>query len=344
MPKQIKKYTGFFSYRYHAWHHVLFWLLYLSFASALIHIFGGRVNFSYLPANIVADTGLVYLNTFVLLPRFLLKGKYEKYLSYTLISLFICLIISFIGTNSITGEWFKFGWHNTVSKQTFGALLSLATLITAIAFKLFKEQLNSEERIHELERAKLEAELDFLKTQMNPHFLFNTLNGILVLTKTNPSKASETIIQLSDLLRYQTYECSGDQVLLSAEADYIKKYLNLQSLRFPEANIQFEMKGEIGGLTIFPFIFLPFVENAVKHGIEKSEKNGYIRIFIEVLNKKLLFFVENTNEGYKKHKKGGIGLMNIRRRLELLYPECYELEIKESEPLYSVKLNINLAQ
>ncbi|NLA23926.1 MAG: histidine kinase, partial [Bacteroidales bacterium] len=217
-------------------------------------------------------------------------------------------------------------------------------LISAIAFHLFKEQINSLVKIDVLEKLKLEAELDFLKMQMNPHFLFNTLNGISTLTKTNPDKAYDTIILLSDLLRYQTYECSGNLVLLSSEIKYLQQYLALQSLRFPKAKIDFQIEGQITGLTIFPFIFSTFVENAVKHGVEKVKDNAYIRIVIEILNKRVNFLVENTKTSDIQDKTTGVGLKNVKRRLDLLYSKDYNLKIEEKDDLYIVKLNLNLVQ
>ncbi len=294
--------------------------------------------------NIPVDVILVYLHLLWLVPSYLLQRNIKKYFVLSMLVIVSGLIFNFILPQVVFNQAVVSFSIDAIQSHACSLALSVLVLVYAVMSKFFKEYIIADNLLLNLQKEHLESEVDFLKSQMNPHFLFNTLNGISVLVKLDPEKASESILRLSDLLRYHTYECAEDQVLISSEAEYLKNYISLQNLRFPHANISLETEGEFGGLTIYPFIFLPFVENAVKHGVGNSKNINYIRILIHVLNKKLSFVVHNTKAKDKICEKGGLGLINIKRRLELLYPGNYNLIIDENETTYNVKLNINLTQ
>lgn len=221
---------------------------------------------------------------------------------------------------------------------------SLVFIILACGIKMFKYYILISQKVDNLENEKIQSELEYLKLQLNPHFLFNTLNNIHTLTRIKPELASDTLIKLSDLLRYQIYECSDSKVFVKSEFDYLINYLDLQKVRFENLEVIYEKDGNLSSYMVYPFIFIPFVENAVKHGVDNKRKNNIIKLFLGIDNNKLKFSIENSkiSSNLQKNSKGGIGLKNVKRRLELLYPGRYSLRITENEDLYNVKLEIKL--
>ncbi|MDD4150139.1 MAG: histidine kinase, partial [Bacteroidales bacterium] len=230
-------------------------------------------------------------------------------------------------------------------RQVHSIQVSLVFIVIAIGIKIFIINQQNQFQIHKLEQAKTISELDFLKTQMNPHFLFNILNNIYIQTRIEPKKSSEMILKLSDLLRYQLYECSQDKVMLKAEVEYLRNYVELQKMRIAKVDIKFEQNGSFKGLMVYPFMFIPFLENAFKHGISSKNVDNFIHIFVEIVEKYVIFAVKNSKNDTKPSlgkKQGGIGLINIERRLELLYKDNYELTVEDREEYYYVKLKIEL--
>jgi two-component system, LytTR family, sensor kinase len=213
--------------------------------------------------------------------------------------------------------------------------------MTAVGFNIIKRFLINQARLKELETSSLKAELAFLKHQINPHFLFNSLNNIYVQSKTNSAEASESIMQLSDLLRYQLYDCAQEKVKLSDEIDYLKNYLDIDRMRKNHAQVDFEVVGEPGKIEIAPYLFIPFVENALKHGITLNNETQ-ISIRFNILPGRITFEIENSKpeQPHNQRLKGGIGLANISRRLDLLYPGRYRLDIDNERNTYKVKLAI----
>jgi len=170
--------------------------------------------------------------------------------------------------------------------------------------------------------------------------LFNSLNNIFVQAKKTAPDASESILLLSDLLRYQLYDCTKEKVYLKGEIEYLKNYLRLDKLRKSETEIQFNVMGSADGKLVAPFIFIPFLENAVKHGRTGEDKN-FIHINMNISEEGMEFKVKNSkSDGIKQELQGGIGLSNVKRRLELLYPEKHQLDIIDNKSTYQVSLNL----
>ena len=216
----------------------------------------------------------------------------------------------------------------------------MTLLGTAIAVKIFKIFLQNQSKINELEKSGLQTELAYLKDQINPHSLFNALNNIYVQSRKRPEEASESILLLSDLLRYQLYDCAKEKVYLKGEIEYLKNYIKLDSMRKNNARIQFEVNGEPNRKMVAPFIFLPFIENAVKHGANLDNEST-IKIELNIKGDQIDFFVENDVPKQKSNiPQGGIGLTNVRRRLELLYPARHQLDIKEQGGKFQVRLTL----
>ena len=197
----------------------------------------------------------------------------------------------------------------------------------------------------ELINQNLASELALLRSQVNPHFLFNTLNNIYSLVYTKSDLAPEAMTKLSDIMRYMLYEANTEKVPLSKEADYLKSYIELLQLRLSKPDfIELTISGGTVDKPIVPMLLIPFVENAYKHCNKKSVSPG-IRIFLNVDKDLLTFRVINSikkDMESKEYPEGGIGLKNIKRRLELLYPEKHTLKISEDSDVYSVELCIKL--
>jgi two-component system LytT family sensor kinase len=195
------------------------------------------------------------------------------------------------------------------------------------------------------EKEKLEAEVKFLKSQINPHFLFNALNNIYTLTIIKSDKASENLHRLSDMLRYMLYDSNVEKVALKKEIAYLQNYINLALLKDSRGlNINFSFDDSRPDLMIAPLLFIPFVENAFKHSQIEDLETEKININLKTYENHLEFRVENTipQDGLSKDKVGGIGLVNVKHRLELLYPGKHFLEIGRSENLFSVFLKLDL--
>ena len=202
-----------------------------------------------------------------------------------------------------------------------------------------------EKAVISIEKEKLDTEIKFLKSQINPHFLFNVLNNIYTLTVIKSDKAPENLMRLSEMLRYMLYDSNDGKVTLQREIDYLENYINLASLKDSRGlNIKVDLDKSQTELELAPLLFIPFVENAFKHSKIEDLKNGFININLKTSNEHIEFTTENSipNVVFKKDKVGGIGLANTKQRLELLYPNKHELIISESGNVYSVYLKIDL--
>jgi two-component system LytT family sensor kinase len=193
-----------------------------------------------------------------------------------------------------------------------------------------------------LETEKKDMELQFLKSQLNPHFLFNSLNNIYSLAYQKSDKTADAILKLSDIMRYMIYESNDSWVSLSKEIEYVQSYIELQKLRFKDgAAVEMTLSGEIDDQQIIPLILIAFVENAFKHGVANDHSDP-IRINI-IANKKILHFsITNKKSNANKDEVGGVGLNNVERRLQLLYPERYKLNIVNSATHYTSELMLDI--
>lgn len=223
----------------------------------------------------------------------------------------------------------------TLRKSFISALfILLAGGFIKIALQWFKTEREKEI----LEKEKLNAELGFLKSQVNPHFLFNSLNSIYSLAHRKADETETAILQLSQMMRYMIYDSNTNNVLLDKELEYLQNYIDLKKLRLPSnIDVQFKISGDTKGLIIEPMLIIPFIENAFKHGISYAE-NCYINIEIECIGDQLRLFVTNKLIKRSKDEVGGLGLENVKKRLNLLYPDNYSLDIAISDNTYSTTL------
>lgn len=290
---------------------------------------------------------LIYVNAFVLVPRFLLKERLYVYL-ITVAILVLASIVT-LGTFQSLFEDTRFEdlptnqsviWLNILSSTISSGLL----VAGSSAMILFKHWISNNQRVNELEAATLQSELKFLKSQINPHFLFNMLNNVYVLIRKGRDEAAEVLFKLEDLLRYQFNDSSQDSIQLSSDIRFMSDFLNLEKIRRDNFNYTISKEGDINNVWLPPLLFIPFVENAVKHNTD-GENASFVYLSFNVQDSRLIFRCENSKpaeEEEKGNRIGGLGLKNIRRRLELLFPGHYTLEIIEDKQSYIVNLQLDL--
>jgi two-component system, LytTR family, sensor kinase len=212
-----------------------------------------------------------------------------------------------------------------------------------LAIKSVRSELKNKEREKELIKEKLSTELKLLRNQINPHFLFNSLNNIYALSRKKSNDAPEAIMKLSDLLSFMLYESGKETILIHEEMNFLRDYIELQKIRYSDKlTLQITENIDNENEPISPLLFIPLVENAFKHGVEENTENSFINIEINLNNRKLRFEIENNFEG-KNHNKDNkaIGLVNIKRQLELLYSE-HSFEVIKTESTFKVLISINL--
>lgn len=290
---------------------------------------------------------LLYTMILFLIPKLLFRGKIFLFaVIFVIFSSLIYLLVYY------ADQWFlvpvdnpekPFLQHvelNVISWIGFSAVAAVL-LSSVIGLCIFKKWINDVQHMYELQQVNLRGELEQLKSQLNPHFLFNTLNNVNVLTQTDPQKASQVLFGLSDLLRYQLYESSQEKILLSKDIGFINNLLALEKIRKNDFSYEVKVEGNADNIKLPPFLFMPFVENAVKHGAS-SVGHSYLTVTFHINEKQLHFTAENSKPVVKQNLTGGLGLKNISRRLELLYPGEHELQISDTKEKYIVNLTLPL--
>ncbi|MFX1705565.1 histidine kinase [Chitinophaga sp. CC14] len=294
---------------------------------------------------------MCYINMNVLVPRFFFKGWYISYLALLVLLVLVFMVLMFVLLNMFSSyAQLPPNLYAPANKMGFyeGTILLTPIILVTTMIKLFQRWMRDNERITELRNITLTMELNELRNQINPHFLFNMLNGIRALMRSDPEKADIVIMKLSEFLRYQLYENNEEKTLLRSEINFLSNFLDLEKIRRDNLSVSIENHTAASALNhIFlpPNLFTTFVENAIKHSVNINGAESYIRIGITVSDDKLYFQCANsTDPGYipSDEKNSGLGLANIKRRLELLYGDNCDLEITSSENEYNVKLTIPL--
>ncbi len=332
-------------------HHVLFWLVYGLFWMYLYSFDSTPFNALVNASVFILIHGVVsYFNMYVLFSKMLKRKLYFYYAVSILMSVTLaCFALAFV-----------FSHLNTIDEQSKRTIWELNFFITnaisvsytvaiTMSLKLVKQWYEREQMTRNLERINIETELKYLKSQINPHFLFNCLNSLYALTLKKSDLAPEMVLRLSDLLRYVLYEAGEKFTDLEKEIDYLKNYLELEKIRHGE-RLQYELlvEGNTTGRKIAPMLFLTFLENSVKHGLTHESVAGFIRIQITVEEEELHFTISNSKPKEKPKPsgklEGGIGLENVRNRLRLIYPGQHSIELAETENEYLVHLSLTLTE
>jgi two-component system, LytTR family, sensor kinase len=269
--------------------------------------------------------------------------KNQSLLFFTVLSIPMFLLSIFleysIGYLTITCPNKDCSFFNIVSET---ATLNGLIVIFAFMVKLFIDALNSEQLKMALSKEKDAMELAFLKSQINPHFLFNTLNNLYGLSLSEPDKTPDAIVQLSDMMRYMLYESNSDKVLLEKEIAYLRSYIDLQKLRyFGTTFIDFKINGDLNHQQIAPLLLISFVENAFKHG-DVFDENYPLSMTLNISEKQLIFDVKNKIHNKNKEEVGGFGVKTVERRLALLYPNRHKLTATSDKNIFESHLEIDL--
>jgi sensor histidine kinase YesM len=362
----MEKYPFIFSNRfpYRLQRHLAFWFSWWMFSGFLYSFSAGILNIGYwerLPVSItealiylIPHVFLSYSLMYFVIPRFLLKAKYAATLLSVLGLFILTATLSSIISVYLLGSFRQ--WilgsayvpaHINEVNFYLGLLSGLRGGITvggiAAAIKLTKYWYMKEQRNLQLQKENLSSELQLLKAQVHPHFLFNTLNNIYANTQATSPQASKMIMGLSQLLRYMLYECNRPLVSLTRELKMLEEYIELEKSRYGnELDVHVEVPASETGLAIAPLLLLPFVENSFKHGASKMLDQPWISLTITVEDDWLKMKLLNGKTEEEASTAGGIGLTNVKKRLELLYSGKYDLQITNEEEVFIVNLKIQL--
>lgn len=334
--------------------HSIFWLIY---GGLMVLFFDSMPHHSTSEAVIKTSELmtfqmiLVYLNWFYLVPRLFANKKYWQYFLVVLLLTSIavaCLLWiranfhhgpeQMVKRRHVRKLFHKLLFHRT----SFEGLSLISVLFLSTAYQSIQIAHRKTTEAIESMNEKLATEMKFLKSQINPHFLFNALHNIYTLSFLKSEKAPDMILKLSDMLRYNIYDCSAEKVLLKKEVDYLNNYIELQRLKDNDLNVTIEIGQIDEQCKIAPMLLIPFLENSFKHSKIEDVKAGWIRMQLFTDQYGIHFHIANSiPEGnFVKDSQGGIGLQNVKRRLELLYPSAYELDISNQDQIFSVSLQI----
>lgn len=290
---------------------------------------------------------LSYTHYFFILPDLLSSKNLKKYLLKLVLAIAVVMFFQVLAENAVLSQFTDSDYY-----ETFGWTRFVSTLWDEMSFMIFTGMIKFavdwfelENKKRELENQKLTAELNYLKAQINPHFLFNTLHNLNYLTQIKSDQATEVIVKLSNIMRYMIYDSNKPKVPISKEISYIKDYLSLEGIRL---NNKFELTfdtSEVNDqLEIAPLVFIPFVENAFKHGISDEQTENWLRVKLSSQHNQLTFKVENSLSPNKvlKDEPSGFGLKNVERRLALSYPDKHNLQVISQNDKFSVQLKIEL--
>ena len=330
--------------------HLAFWCVYLSFFiyqlssrpeaewSRVMKVVAVAVPFSML---------ISYLNYFIFLPRFLEDKKLWRYLLVFFVTFAVVMTLRFQLERFVLDSFTRqeqYLYQTRFIIQVVMINFFIVVFLGLIRFVV--DWFEFEAHKKSVENERLTAELNFLKAQINPHFLFNTLNNLYYLAYTKSSNTAEVIAKLSQMMRYMIYDSNHPKVPLSKEINYMENYIGLERLRLnDQIPIQLSIKGNPTNSLVTPFIFITFLENAFKHGVSNNNPNAWINVCLEVNGNECNYRVENSKIKSPKpeaEEKSGIGLQNVMRRLELSYPERHQLEVQDLADRYIVNLKITL--
>ena len=327
--------------------HVLFWLFSYLVFSQIFKISDGVTRIDYIYSGLFHVSLLfgVYINIILLMPKLFGKKKYLIYFFALATTILLSIVL-----NLITFDWLAdilFPDYYFVSHFDFleiGIFVVIYILITTL-LKLSQSWFELQEvngRLIRIEKENVKSELKALKAQINPHFLFNSLNVIYSQAIKKSNKTPDAIIQLSDILRYVIYDSTKDKVSIKTEIKLIEDYIELQKFRIDAtSSINFEHNVKNDNCKITPMLLLPLVENSFKHGIKGELDHTFVNIKLETIGSNILFEIVNnkgTGEAIENDGNSGIGIANIRQRLKLLYPNKHEFKIEESTTIFKVNM------
>jgi len=298
--------------------------------------------------NLVVAIATVYTFNYYLIPKILLKNQWKKFIAFAFVAIVLFFYIELLLTLFLVVKLLYAG------QSLFPEMVDVVMLLfnmffvvfIAIAIKFYKRWSEIDIREQKVQKEKVEAELQMLKTQINPHFLFNTLNSIYVLAMKNSEQTANMVMKLSDILDYILYKIDSPRIAISAEIQIIENYIALEKIRFTNrVNLSLSSDFKSEDIQIPPMLIIPFIENAFKHGVAKSLEKSWVKISMQEAGQMMNIAVSNSKgQNSTKSETGGIGLANVRKRLDILYRDSYKLDISEKINSYDVFLSIPINQ
>jgi|APDOM4702015191_1054821.scaffolds.fasta_scaffold01034_7 sensor histidine kinase YesM len=291
--------------------------------------------------NDLIYVGYFYFNAGLLVPHFINRRKYKEYAAVIITSFIILLFITWLFLFQLLGQkGFSFSGH-----ILFNFFFFLFILAGSIAYSLIKDQIRADRIAREKENENLKTELSLLRSQASPHFMFNVLNNMVALARKKSDLLEPSLLKFSSIMRYMLYDDDEEKVPLEREIEYLQSYIDLQQQRFGKnVLVNVDLNQVDVNHEIEPMLLIPFVENAFKHGTGMIE-NAQITIQLKTEKDKLIFNVQNKYDPTSieiKDKTSGIGLTNVKRRLNLLYGDKQSLLVTQKDNLFSISLQINL--
>lgn len=327
--------------------HLLFWVLIACIWFYLRYQDYATVQEACLVTIVkVTDLALViYFANMVLVPKLLYTKKYGWFALAFVCTILISSTIKMWVMSFVQQNYELIGLSNLKEKVYNNFVTQFFLVLASIGLKSVFDYLQLQKQLVVVAKEKAEAELNFLKSQINPHFLFNSLNSVYFLIDKNNEPARAALHKFSDMLRYQLYECNGQKIPVEKEISYLKDYVDLQCLRInKDCDVQFNCENDVNNFSIEPLLLIPFVENSFKYVSHYSNgKKNEVQVNISRNDTALNFSVRNTTDDKQRlaeQKSGGIGLANVRKRLELLYPGKHNLQVRKTEEWYSVALTL----
>ena len=337
--------------------HVLFWITYLLVYTGM-HAEGSdgmRLYFIEELERLPSVIFVAYMNLYLLYPLFFARKKYWQYVLSAILLLFTGSLLNRMFIEYFVEPVFLKGF-TTPYEPVFvwymlfkGMLWFLSpVLLFTLAIRIFRQWYTQEQQHQQLSHEKLQAELQYLKAQVHPHFLFNTLNNLYALTLQSSAAAPKVVLKLSELMSYMLYDAQQPEVPLNREIGHISNYLELERIRYSKRlDISFNVSGDTAAHRIAPLLLIPLVENAFKHGVSNVTDEVWVTIDIKVKDNWLTVIVENSHHqqtlpDLQPDHRNGIGLKNVQKRLSLLYDNRHELKSKAEPGRYSVYLTIKM--
>jgi len=338
-----------FSSQYRIWRHVVFWIVHTIIVAFLWHshvgpdflrsLFRGSL---WLPVRMLYCYPLMYW----VLPQFLLKGKYTQFAFIILLWALAGWFLNYLFRAFIFIPMHDYFGVTQVNRDPWGANSFLVLTTTAgitCGIVLFEHWMKKQQEWIQAEKEKVISELQLLKAQVHPHFLFNTLNNIYSFSLENSPKTPALILKLSSLLSYMLYDCKADEVLLEKEIEVMKNYIDLEKERYGnKIDISLNIEGDIKDKFIAPLLLLPFLENAFKHGTSEQLEKSWLSIDITVKQFTLHCKIANSKNEFVPFSETGIGIQNVKQRLRFLYPGKHELKIADEGAFFVVSILIEL--
>lgn len=340
--------TQFYRYRFIILH-LSFWCVYVSFfiyqmASFRRADFEAKDIVQHAAVHVGFNMLIAYLNYFLLLPRFLAHKRVFQYIIEFVIPFAIIVVMRIYVQRWVVDGYshkVKFFYSDNFIMQTIATSLFVVMFVSMLRFA--KDWFDFESKKRAIENERLTAELNFLKAQINPHFLFNTLNNLYYLAYSKSPNTTEVIAKLSQMMRYMIYESNYAHVPMAKEIEYMRNYISLERLRLnDQVPITFDVQGDVEHVRITPLILITFLENAFKHGVSNHHEGAWVNVSLNVTSAGCSYVVENSKMPRvdDQNVKSGIGLANVERRLALSYPGKHTLVVEDTEHVYYVKLKL----